>query len=98
MNEKINKLALGTKLTATDAVAQLSEATGFDDQKLLDKMPLLKEHKGTVTLSDISARNQTRLLVVLGEANTSYQIYFADPDGEPEIMPWEHDDLSGLKT
>ncbi|MFA5829551.1 MAG: hypothetical protein WC843_03585 [Candidatus Gracilibacteria bacterium] len=85
MKEKIEHLTLNTKLSAMDVVAQLSEATGFDDQRLLNEMPLLMDHKGTVTLQSNTTKDLINVRVILlSGSSTSYLIKFT-PDSEPEI-------------
>jgi len=96
MNSPIENLPFGSKISAMDALASLSEATGLSDQDLQEKMPLLKGHQGTVTLGNISGANVTRIDVVLEGSNTTYTINFGDD--ELTISPFEHDDISDLQA
>mgnify|MGYP001616797639 CR=1 FL=1 len=97
MKSQIENLPFKSKLSVPDALAALSQATGFNDQGLQDKMPLLKNHQGTVTLSDISGANITRVMVALEGSNMTYLIDF-NRDSEPTIQPLEHDDFSAFQN
>lgn len=49
-NAPFEGLSFNTYLSKADALVQLSQLTGFDDQTLLEKMPLLKDYDDSIRL------------------------------------------------
>lgn len=96
MKQQIENLSLGGKLPVEEALAELSEATGLDDQGLKNRMTLLENHQGTVTFTDVSGANISRIQVALEGSDTTYLIDF-HRDKEATIKAMEHDSVEDWK-
>lgn len=69
------QLTMDAHITAADALAQLSQATGLSDQQLLEQIPDLGWHKTAVMLycADPGSQNSAILHFVYGDA-PNYEI------------------------
>ncbi|GEM_PF-5455092 len=73
-------------LSVNDALVEISDATGLTDQTLLQKMPLLNGHEGTVTFTaDPQALRGGFVVTLEGKTGSEYIVSFRS-NGEPLLF------------